>query len=80
MTETRTRYAVTELAIEQPTAELSLELIAVSGGALTFRTNAGTVIDLLRDGISDLTDGDLTRIAALYHAVTAEIRERQVAE
>lgn len=76
MTETRTRYAVPALAIEEPTAELSLDLLAVTGGALTFRTNATTVIDLLRDGIGDLTDGDLTRIAELYHAVLNEVRQR----
>lgn len=76
MSETRARYSVPALAIEEPTAELSLDLLAVSGGALTFRTNAATVIDLLRDGIADLTDGDLTRIAELYHAVVNEIRQR----
>lgn len=42
-----------------------------------FRTNAAVVIELLRDGLADLTDSDLTRIAELYHAVTEEVRERQ---
>jgi uncharacterized membrane protein len=77
MTELRTRYAVPALAVESPTAPLELELLPVNGGGLCFHTNAATVIGLLREGLRDLEDGDLTRIAELYRMTCEEVRERE---
>lgn len=76
MTETRATYALPMLAEELPTAELSIDLIPATGGTLTFATTAAYVIQLLREGIADLADGDLTRIAELYRATVEEVRSR----
>lgn len=78
MTEPRAAYALPELAVELPTAELTIELLPATGGSLTFATTAAYVIQLLSEGIADLSDGDLTRIAELYRSVIEEVRERQI--
>lgn len=76
MTETRAQYALPELAIERPTTDLALDLLSVQGGRLTLQTTCAYIIGQLRDGLPDLCDDDLTRIAELYHAAVEELRER----
>ena len=54
--------AIPPLAEELPTAELELELLTVSGGSVVFKTNCAYVINLLGEGLGDMTSGDLLRI------------------
>lgn len=64
------------LAVEQPTADLSIDLLPVNGGCLSLNTTAAHIIDVLREGLPDLTAGDLVRIADLYHAALEILRDK----
>ena len=71
---------LSELSIEPPTNPLILDLLVVDGGQLSFNTTVAYVINLLSEGLRDMIEGDLVRIAELYHAAIEVMRENQNSE